>query len=51
MEKCLHRDSSLKSSVRKSNALTATPSGRLYSSTELGRLVGFCELQQRSDIH
>jgi hypothetical protein len=40
----LHRDSN-----RESNALTARPSGRLYSSTELGRL-GFCELKKRSDI-
>jgi hypothetical protein len=36
--------------VCKSNALTIRPSGRLYSSTELDR-VGFCELQQRSDVY
>jgi hypothetical protein len=35
---------------RKPNALTVRLSGRLYSSTELDRL-GFCDLQQRSDVY
>jgi hypothetical protein len=37
--------------IKCSNALTARPSGRLYSLAELGRLASFCELQQRSDIY